>query len=674
MRSYDAIHGAIAGISRSARESEVHLDTEADSETVHTERGKALRRQAGDALQVALDTLNLFSDSLSANSRCHVDAEAAVIAGRSDAVLVEIRAMEIVVEDEEAKHVRAEWRNLVRGATKATTKKAFQASQLPVTWRPEEVQEADGVMTADPLRVLQAERDRLNVLRCGNEGPDPRVGCAPWGGGGALPKLTPAQVRTASGAFPRGTAETYDGLHVSHFRLLSDEALGSLCDILELCECLCILPTDLQTVEIALIPKPKRGHRPYHQRLDVGAGARLLCQFQRCGGHRPGTQPVKAEAARTRKEHYGALLWDLAAFFETINHDILLAKAERFGFPMVLVRMAVRAFKAPRMVGIRKRYAEPIHPGRGVLAGHAFAMAMVHLYYLDDIDGVLTRNPDVSLDVYVDDHTLTVMADAEEQVVDLLEAAAIDLHAVVTGSLRCDVSWGKAATAASSQTLTDKIRDRLGEWAGKFVEERVCNLGTDFQAGKKRGKYRKWTVRGRRLARGALRKKKLRNLKILVGRRIAGHVFASGVLPAIDFGADVTGFDDAELLRVQRIGAAATSAGQSGRSLTANRLVQGDPTWKAMVAPAARWQKELWRASFHPDLSVRGADGRRALQSTTVNELPTGVMGHGAGLAARMVLGRRDRCVGSHTGTNRGCCSITRASWLECYVLEQVGG
>ena len=91
-------------------------------------------------------------------------------------------------------------------------------------------------------------------------------------------------------------------------------------------------------------------------------------------------------------------------------------------------------------MGICKRFAEPVHPGRGLLAGHAFAMAMVPLYYLDDIDGVLARNPGVRLDVYVDDHTITAIGDTEEAVVDKLEAAAIDLHQVVTQDLKCDIS------------------------------------------------------------------------------------------------------------------------------------------------------------------------------------------------------------------------------------------
>ena len=143
-------------------------------------------------------------------------------------------------------------------------------------------------------------------------------------------------------------------------------------------------------------------------------------------------QGVKAEGALTAGKHYGASLWDVVAFFETINHGILLQKAAKHGFPLVLVNMAIRAFRAPRLVGIMKRSAELAHPGRGALAGHAFVMAMVHLYYLDDIDELLARNPGVQLDVYIDDHTATVVGDTKEEVVDKLEAAAKHLHSVIT--------------------------------------------------------------------------------------------------------------------------------------------------------------------------------------------------------------------------------------------------
>ena len=92
---------------------------------------------------------------------------------------------------------------------------------------------------------------------------------------------------------------------------------------------------------------------------------------------------------------------------------------------------------------------------------------------------------------YVDDHTLTAVGDTEDEVVDKLEAAAVDLHRVVTTGLKCDISWDKAASASSSRSLAMKVRRRLGKWAGKDTNNLVCNLGADFRAGNKRGRTRK---------------------------------------------------------------------------------------------------------------------------------------------------------------------------------------
>jgi hypothetical protein len=51
--------------------------------------------------------------------------------------------------------------------------------------------------------------------------------------------------------------------------------------------------------------------------------------------------------------------------------------------------------------------ADPIHPQRGVLAGHGFAMAFIKAYCIPPIDAYLERNTSVRLDLYVDDFNLT---------------------------------------------------------------------------------------------------------------------------------------------------------------------------------------------------------------------------------------------------------------------------
>ena len=258
------MHEMVDGILLSLSEEVVAAQTgDKEQDLKHADRAKAISRHMTQALMATTDASRIVGQILYdvVPMSCFRD-EITRISQWAEEILSDVRFMEMAVAEEESKQVRASLQGLVRGATKATTKRAFQATQLPATWRPAEVTEPDGATTADPLRVLQAERDRLNTLWNGNQQPAKPSGCGPWGGGQPLRKLTPTDLRSVSAAFPRGTAETYDGFHVSHYRLLSDCALHVLCDVLELCECLCIMPTELQTVEIALIPKPKGGHRP----------------------------------------------------------------------------------------------------------------------------------------------------------------------------------------------------------------------------------------------------------------------------------------------------------------------------------------------------------------------------------------------------------------------------
>ena len=52
------------------------------------------------------------------------------------------------------------------------------------------MKDAEGLLTADPLRVLQAERDRLGGLWCGNMTPAQQGELDPWRGGQPLKELT----------------------------------------------------------------------------------------------------------------------------------------------------------------------------------------------------------------------------------------------------------------------------------------------------------------------------------------------------------------------------------------------------------------------------------------------------------------------------------------------------
>ena len=379
---------------------------------------------------------------------------------------------------------------------------------------------------------------------------------------------------------------------------------------------------------VALVPKSRGGHRPIGiftaiQRL--WAKARMpLVEAWEAQHVRPyiacakgsgsmdvvWRQAVRAEAGVESGQEACAVLWDLKSFFDSIDHGLLLARAHQLGFPKALVAMALASYVAPRVLQVREGLAPPVYPRRGVLAGCCFAKALVTVYYLPPIDAFISRNPSVSLDIYIDDLTLSSVSGSAPKLEQHIVAAALDLADVVEAELRCTIALSKAAVVASSESLAKVLRSSIGRASGAPVL-RAANLGIDFSSGRRRGRL--WNgIRGKRIRRCLLRKAKVTSLRRLVGRRIARHVFSAGIAPAAGYGAEVNGVSDREWGVPRRVAGAAIAPCTSGRSLTASMLLLDDPTWRAAVAPAARWQKEIWRATDPRHPHMRAADGRHA--------------------------------------------------------------
>eukprot|EP00972_Heterocapsa_arctica_P113311 16436455-Heterocapsa_arctica.AAC.1 len=74
-----------------------------------------------------------------------------------------------------------------------------------------------------------------------------------------LKPITPGMVRDAARRFPIKTAETYDGFHVRHWGLLSDEGLEVVALLLNLIEITRQWPRQILGLTTCLIPKAKGG-------------------------------------------------------------------------------------------------------------------------------------------------------------------------------------------------------------------------------------------------------------------------------------------------------------------------------------------------------------------------------------------------------------------------------
>eukprot|EP00959_Pyramimonas_sp_CCMP1952_P146821 3073251-Pyramimonas_sp.AAC.4 len=113
--------------------------------------------------------------------------------------------------------------------------------------------------------------------------------------------------------------------------------------------------------------------------------------------------------------------------------------------------------------------------------------------------------------------------------------------------------------------------------------ETAVNIGQDHTAGTSR------RVRGRnhkfktRLTAATRRTRRLARQRGTLGRR-ATKVFCAGALPALQYGADVHGMLDCELLNIRRFAATTMKPSCGGRSPCMIIRVEGDPAWYGSVA------------------------------------------------------------------------------------------
>ena len=101
-----------------------------------------------------------------------------------------------------------------------------------------------------------------------------------------------------------------------------------------------------------------------------------------------------------------ALLLDLRRFFDSMDFDVLRCKAQALEFPPDLLRVALAAYRWPRVLRARGFAAPPLAATRGVVAGDVFAMALVVAYLFDDFTQVSAGHPMVRLASFVDDSQL----------------------------------------------------------------------------------------------------------------------------------------------------------------------------------------------------------------------------------------------------------------------------
>ena len=117
-------------------------------------------------------------------------------------------------------------------------------------------------------------------------------------------------------------------------------------------------------------------------------------------------QAFRNEVACADNQHALSVLIDLAKCYEHVSHILLAREARELHFPMVLLRITVRAYAWARKLTLDKRVCEDVLPSRGIIAGCASATTELKAVMYRACTKVVKRKPSVNLSIFIDDLTL----------------------------------------------------------------------------------------------------------------------------------------------------------------------------------------------------------------------------------------------------------------------------
>ena len=133
-------------------------------------------------------------------------------------------------------------------------------------------------------------------------------------------------------------------------------------------------------------------------------------------------QAAYLEGATLARRSSAAALLDLVKAFNRVSHAALLVAAERWSFPLWILRLSVAAYRMGRRIAINGLLSNVIYACRSITAGSTFATTELRLLLLSALESVAAAFPALPLMVYVDDMFLAAIG-TENYVCRMLPAA-----------------------------------------------------------------------------------------------------------------------------------------------------------------------------------------------------------------------------------------------------------
>ena len=442
--------------------------------------------------------------------------------------------------------------------------------------------------------------------------------------------MTVQQLRQAARSFKKETGLGWDRLHPHALLRLPTGLLQWLCRILTNAERLGSWEAAIGLVLVVLIPKGEGGLRPIGLlptliRIWSKARRQVARDWEEkewrgylYGGKGAGAQvaawkhAARTEAATLMRRSHAATLVDLEKAFERIQHHRLVEAARQWNFPLRILKMALAAYRLPRVIGIGGVFSKAMVATKGATAGCVFATLELRAMILQIGDAICNRFPEAELTMYVDDDTIE--AEGEEHEVEETVVGATELLCTSLTEVGLAVSPKKNCCLASSAALGRRIAARLTPWAVQHVEVAKM-LGVGVTAGVRRNMQ----ATAQRIKKLAGRKEnyaKLKRLGIDTGR-----ILRTGGVSTMTYGLHVHGVSDYMLLQMRRVAAGLCGSMARGSHHNLELIVADngrnrkvDPAFDAHQLPIGAWAEACWQGWLHYTTlegMVQGA--RRAL-------------------------------------------------------------
>ena len=312
---------------------------------------------------------------------------------------------------------------------------------------------------------------------------------------------------------------------------------------------------------------------------------------------------VAESAALSSEDHVQALL-DLVKAFETVPHAILVRAAASRGYPILVLRLSIAAYRLSRSIGVDGVYSRLVVASRGITAGSGFATSELRALLSDTMEELHRRwARTITVKLFVDDLTLSTGGLPQGVVATMVSVVDFVIDEFET-ELLMEVSAKKSKVLACRPAIALAVGTRVKSC--KLDPVRYAKLlGTDSAGGRRRGTQ----VSQARLVDFTASSSRFQVLRRL-GVNTKQMVRAAGP-PAMLYGCEVMGLSDTALhaARVKVAAAAAPQAGGKNPELVLYVLdgAHGtlDPAFEAHTNPLKYWALAWWQRWFSAEQMQR---------------------------------------------------------------------